>query len=53
MLVLASRTIVVPAANALDCWLVDVTEITWLVPSWPKVQSWPLSSRDSFDISDL
>ena len=43
----ARRSMVTPAPTAVDCTLVPVTVITWVVPSAPKVVSCPLSSRNS------
>ena len=43
----ASLSIVTPAPTAVDCTLVALTVITWVVPSAPKVVSCPLSSRNS------
>ena len=44
---LARRSMVTPVATAVDCTLVALTVITWVVPSIPKVVSCPLSSRNS------
>ena len=44
---LASRSMVTPAATAVDCTLLVVTVIIWVVPSIPKVVNCPLSSRNS------
>ena len=49
----ASRSMVTPAPTAVDCTLLVVTVIIWVVPSIPKVVNCPLSSRNSLLIVAL